>query len=383
MSSIVKIASLFCSSVIVIVIFLFSSSNSQEAVESFTPKPTVSLAGKNLISVQSNSLLEKKLELTRVNVERMSSPLLTVTGAVMARLRAGSGSVEDRWQFSSVEISSIYADWQRTGTEMEFATKQLAKTRELTAAQLVSQNRVVDRLRKLVATGTEAIRDLTAAEANLLEVQLEGQKAVYGAENQLIQSTHSHADLERRLVQAGIDPDLLLQVPVGTSLIMADVPEVRINLVVAKQACEARFYSLPNHVFKGIVRSLAPSLSTESRTLRVFFELDDEVGQLKPGMYAEIGLGTNPRNAVLAPADGVLHITDTDYILEEADHDIWRITPVQVGEQIDDRVEILSGLKGGEKVIGKGAILLKPLLVKSLLESQKEKDNNFSRGNGL
>ena len=383
MSLIVKIASIFCSGVIVIVIFLFASSNSEEAVESFTPKPTVSLAGKNLISVQSNSLLEKKLELTRVNVERMSSPLLTVTGAVMARLRAGSGSVEDRWQFSSVEISSIYADWQRTGTDMEFATKQLAKTRELTAAQLVSQNRVVDRLRKLVATGTEAIRDLTAAEANLLEVQLEGQKAVYGAENQLIQSTHSHADLERRLVQAGIDPDLLLQVPVGTSLIMADVPEVRINLVVAKQACEARFYSLPNLVFKGVVRSLAPSLSTESRTLRVFFELDDEVGQLKPGMYAEIGLGTNPRNAVLAPADGVLHITDADYILQEADHDIWRITPVQVGEQIDDRVEILSGLKGGEKVIGKGAILLKPLLVKSLLESQKEKENDFSRGNGL
>ena len=315
MSLIFKIASVFSSGVILIIIFLFVSSNSEEAVESFIPTPTVSLAGKNLISVQSNSLLEKKLELTRVKVERMSSPLLTVTGAVMARLRAGLGSVEDRWQFSSVELSSIYADWQRTGTEMDFATKQLAKTRELTAAQLVSQNRVVDRLRKLVATGTEATRDLTAAEANLLEVQLEGQKAVYEAENQLIQSTHSHADLERRLIQAGIDPDLLLQVPVGTSLVMADVPEVRINLVAAKQACEARFYSLPNHVFKGIVRSLAPSLSTESRTLRVFFELDDQVGQLKPGMYAEIGLGTNPRNAVLAPADGILHITDADYIL--------------------------------------------------------------------
>jgi hypothetical protein len=380
MSLIFKIASLFSSGVILIIIFLFVSSNSEEAVESFIPTPTVSLAGKNLISVQSNSLLEKKLELTRVKVERMSSPLLTVTGAVMARLRAGLGSVEDRWQFSSVELSSIYADWQRTGTEMDFATKQLAKTRELTAAQLVSQNRVVDRLRKLVATGTEATRDLTAAEANLLEVQLEGQKAVYEAENQLIQSTHSHADLERRLIQAGIDPDLLLQVPVGTSLVMADVPEVRINLVAAKQACEARFYSLPNHVFKGIVRSLAPSLSTESRTLRVFFELDDQVGQLKPGMYAEIGLGTNPRNAVLAPADGILHITDADYILQEEDRDIWRITPVQVGEQIDDRVEILSGLTGGEKVIGKGAILLKPLLIKSLLESQKE--NDTARGNG-
>ncbi len=381
MSSMFKTVGFLGFGILIVVIFFFVSANSDETVETFTPKPTVALAGKNLISVDSSSLLEKKLDLTHVSVERLSSPLLTVTGAVMARLRAGAGSVEDRWQFSSVELSSIYADWQRTGTEMDFATKQLAKTRELTAAQLVSQNRVVERLRKLVATGTEAIRDLTAAEASLLEIQLEGQKAVYQAENQLIQATHSHADLERRLIQAGIDPDLLLQVPVGTSLVMADVPEVRINLVTTKQACEARFYSLPDHVFKGIVRSLAPSLSTESRTLRVFFELDDQLGQLKPGMYAEIGLGTNPRNAVLAPADGILHITNNDYILQQAGQDSWQITPIQVGEQIDDRVEILSGLTGGEKVIGKGAILLKPLLVQSLLRSQKE--NESLRGSGL
>ncbi|HCT98696.1 MAG TPA: RND transporter [Methylococcaceae bacterium] len=380
MSLFFKITGFLSVAVIAIVVFLLSS-HADEAVETIAPKPTVSLAGKRLISVDANSLLEKKLDLTTVRIARLSSPLLSVTGAVMARLRAGAGSVEDRWQFSSVELSSIYADWQRTGTEMEFATKQLAKTRELTAAQLVSQNRVVERLRKLVETGTEAIRDLTAAQANLLEIQLEGQKAVYEAESQLIQATHSHADLERRLVQAGIDPDLLLQVPVGTSLVMADVPEVRLNLVATKQACEARFYSLPNHVFKGIVRSLAPSLSTESRTLRVFFELDDQLGQLKPGMYAEVGLGTNPRDAILAPAEGILHIGDNDYILQAAGNDTWYITTVQVGEQIDDHVEILSGLKGGEKVIGKGAILLKPLLVQSLIESQK--DAEFSRGNGL
>lgn len=348
MSLLFKITGFLSAAVIAIVVFLLSS-HADEAVETIAPKPTVSLAGKRLISVDANSLLEKKLDLTTVRIARLSSPLLSVTGAVMARLRAGAGSVEDRWQFSSVELSSIYADWQRTGTEMEFATKQLAKTRELTAAQLVSQNRVVERLRKLVETGTEAIRDLTAAQANLLEIQLEGQKAVYEAESQLIQATHSHADLERRLVQAGIDPDLLLQVPVGTSLVMADVPEVRLNLVTTKQACEARFYSLPNHVFKGIVRSLAPSLSTESRTLRVFFELDDQLGQLKPGMYAEVGLGTNPRDAILAPAEGILHIGDNDYILQAAGNDTWYITTVQVGEQIDDHVEILSGLKGAKK----------------------------------
>lgn len=179
----------------------------------------------------------------------------------MARLRAGSGPVEDRWQFSSVELSGTYADWQKARTEVDFAAKQLAKTRELTAAQLSAQNRAVERLRKLVATGTEAVRDLTAAEASLLETQLEGQKAVFEAESALTQATHSHAALERKLLQAGIDPALMEQAKVGAAMVMADVPEVRIGLVREGQACRARFYGLPDRTFQGVVRSLAPALS--------------------------------------------------------------------------------------------------------------------------
>lgn len=330
----------------------------------------VTLAGPGLIAVQPGSLLEKKLELTVVRKERVTTPLLTVTGAVMARLRAGSSAVEDRWQFSSVELSGIYADWQKTGTEMDFAAKRLVKTRELTAAQLNSQSKAVERLRKLVATGTEAVRDLSAAEAGLLQTQLEGQKAVFEAESALTQANHSHADLERHLLQAGVDPALLEKVPTGASLVMADVPEVRIGLVAAGQACEARFYGLPNHTFKGIVRSLAPALSPERRTLRVFFELNDQEGKLKPGMYAEIGLGTDPRQAVLAPADGILHIGDADYALAEAGAGLWKVTAIQVGERAGEREEILDGLKGGERIVGSGAILLKPLVVQSLLQAK-------------
>ncbi|SMF95425.1 Barrel-sandwich domain of CusB or HlyD membrane-fusion [Methylomagnum ishizawai] len=337
--------------------------------------PAVSLAGPGVVAVQPGSLLEKKLEIAQVRQERLTTPLLSVSGAVMARLRAGAGPMEDRWQFSGIELSGIYADWQKTGTEMEFAAKQLSKTRELTAAQYHSQARVVDRLRKLVATGTEAVRDLTSAEANLLQMQLEGEKAVFDAESALTQATHAHADLERRLLQAGVDPDLLEKEPAGASLVMADVPEVRISQVAVGQACEARFYGLPGQVFRGVVRSLAPALSPERRTLRVFFALMDAEGKLKPGMYAEIGLGTDPRLAVLAPADGVLHIGDADYVLKAENPGLWRVNPIQVGERAGDYVEILGGLKGGETIVGSGAILLKPLVVQSLLAGLRAADH--------
>jgi len=216
---------------------------------------------------------------------------------------------------------------------------------------------------------------LTSAEASLLEIQLEGQKDVYEAETALTVATRTRAALERKLFQEGIDPLLLEHSNPGIALIMADVPELKISQVSVGQSCTARFYGLSDQSFSGKVRSLAPTLSPERHTLRVFFELNDQYDQFKPGMYAEIGLGTDPRSAILIPTDSVLHSQDSDYVLVNRGPDLWRVTEVQVGESVDDHVEILKGLIGGEEIIGNGAILLKPMLVQALQSEVTNKDS--------
>jgi hypothetical protein len=353
----------------------------QEAVANQQKPDTgavVELVAPRIIAVKSGSLLEQKLSISTVQKEQITTPLLTVAGAVIARLPAGSGPMEDRWQFNSIDLSGVYADWQRARAEKEFNAKRLIKIRELTAAQFNSQKLADDRLRKLVAIGTEAIRDLTAADANLLQVQLEGQKAVYEAETALTVSTRSRAALEQKLLQEGVDPLLLQSSSPGVALIMADVPELRISLVSVGQSCVAQFYGLPEKKFIGKVKSLAPTLSAQRHTLRVFFELNDENDQFKPGMYAEIGLGTDPRAAILIPTDGVLHSENTDFVLIGAGPGLWRITQVQVGENISDRVEILKGLQENERIIGNGAILLKPMLVQALQNNTAGTKNQSS-----
>lgn len=358
---------------VAVLVLLSLNAGADSKPETVVSSPVVELAGNRLIRVKAGSLLEQKFSITSVQKQRITTPLLVVTGAVVARLPVGSAPKEDRWQFNSIELSGVYADWQRAQAEKDFNAKRLEKIRELTAAQYNSQKLAVDRLRKLVATGTEAIRDLTAAEATLMEVQLGGQKDVYEAETALTVSSRSRAALERKLLQEGVDPVLLESSSPGVSLIMADVPELRISLVAVGQACAARFYGLPDQVFAGKVRSLAPTLSAERHTLRVFFELNDATDQFKPGMYAEIGLGTDPRDAILVPTDGVLHSGNSDYVLIGAQEGLWRITEVSVGESIDDRIEILKGVREGERIIGNGAILLKPMLVQSL--QNEEADN--------
>jgi RND family efflux transporter MFP subunit len=340
---------------------------------SATPEPAVEpaeeavkVAGPQLIAVQPNSPLANKLDVRTVTAEHISTPLLTVTGSVVARLAPGKDSPDARWDFSHLELATAYADWLRARAEEPYAEQQLAKTRELAAARIAAQTKVVERLRQLVKVGTDAPRDLAKEEADLVQAQLEGQKQTFEAELALKNAVQARAALQRQLFQSGVDPELLSRAQDGTVIVVADVPETRLGLVRDGQSAVARFFALPGETFSAHVKSQAPALVSERRTLRVFFELDDPQAHLRPGMFADVGLGTEPREALLVPSDAILHVGGSDYVLAQTDGGLWRVAEVQVGETSGTNVEILSGLAPGATIVGAGAILLKPLVVQAL-----------------
>ena len=73
-------------------------------------------------------------------------------------------------------------------------------------------------------------------------------------------------------------------------------------------------------------------ISKDKRMLNVQFVVKDPEGVIRPGMFAQIGLGTDKRQSLLMPADGVLHVEDKDYALVAAEPGTWRIVEVQIGE---------------------------------------------------
>ncbi|HTI50906.1 MAG TPA: efflux RND transporter periplasmic adaptor subunit, partial [Planctomycetaceae bacterium] len=122
----------------------------------------------------------------------------------------------------------------------------------------------------------------------------------------------------------------------------------------------------PDRTFAAHVETLSPLLSDQRRTLRVLFELSDPDNVLRPGMFAEVGLGTDDREALLIPADALLHISQEDYIVVGAGPGKWRVTLVRTGEEHEGTFEVLRGLAPGGTVIGSVAILLKPAVMQAL-----------------
>jgi cobalt-zinc-cadmium efflux system membrane fusion protein len=326
------------------------------------------------ILIPAGSPLEAKVEIVEVQPEEVSFPLLRVTGSIVARLldvsmmENKSKAAEDRWQFSNEDLSSTYAEWLKTQTEIDNAKKQLAKVEELTRTTVEFKTKVVTRTEKLVASGTEAPRELVSAKADLEQFRLQGQKDVYTAQSALKLAEKNLDSLERRFQQAGIDPEVFDNPEEDTTLIVANVPEQKMAIVHEGQGCTASLYGYPGRFFSGHVEKIGATVSQERRTMRVLFHITDSEDLLKPGMFAEIGLGTDKRPALLVPAEAMLHVGSTDYLLVEAERGRWKITPCVAGESHGTKVEITQGLEAGQRIIARGAILLKPLVVQAKIK---------------
>ncbi|MBX9788973.1 MAG: efflux RND transporter periplasmic adaptor subunit [Pirellulales bacterium] len=335
---------------------------------SFQPSDSLAqVTGPHQVYIRADTPLARNLELISVGKKTVSYPLITVTGSVVARVAPGSESLDGRWQFANGEIATAYADWLRTTADIEFNEKQLNTTRELSKAQVDRNEAIVSRLKSL--TGSIPVKELMAAEADLVQVRLQGQKDIFAAESLLRASRRDHAALERQLAQAGIEPVALSRARDGMVLVSANVPEAKIGLVKEGQGCEVRFFGLPGVVYSAHVEELGSVLSTERRTLRVLFDLDDPEGRLRPGMFAEIGLGADEREATLIPTNAVVHINRGDYVFRQTpDGQHFDVVEVEVSESPGEFVEVIKGLQPGDRIAGHDAVLLKPLAVRSLAE---------------
>lgn len=332
------------------------------------PQEVVKIVGPGRIHVTPGSPFDHKVHVVPVRQADLSEPILTVTGRVVASLRPGKAGQHDYWQFDSVETLAAYTDWQKAQADIAYSETQLQQVQLLAETRLAAQREVVRRLEKLVEAGTDTIRDLVAERANLIQVEISGRQEIHQAETALRVARREEAAQARRLQQAGLDVELLQAATSDIDIVMADVPEGRLNQVRIGQGCIARFFGLPKEPFPGRVKSIAPVLSAERRSLRVLFTIDDPDDKLRPGMFAEIGLGTDQRQALLVPADAILHIGRADYVLLQDGAETWQIVEVQVGEPYHNEIQILDGLEAGARVISTGAILFKPLVVRALQE---------------
>jgi cobalt-zinc-cadmium efflux system membrane fusion protein len=133
-----------------------------------------------------------------------------------------------------------------------------------------------------------------------------------------------------------------------------DLPYVRVGDQVTIQT------DAYSEVFHGRIAYVAASLDPSTRTLQARIETNNPGEKLKKDMYvvATVNAGTI-RDALALPDAAVLRDTENQpfvYAMSSANQ--FGRRSVTLGESLDGKTEIMSGLKPGDQVVGNGSLFL-------------------------
>lgn len=108
----------------------------------------------------------------------------------------------------------------------------------------------------------------------------------------------------------------------------------------------------------GQVRYVGEMLDPDTRTVKVRLPFDNRDGRLKPGMFAEATLLSRAHQGVLVPMAAVVQSGFSSRAFVEVKP--WSFVPreLTLGAQIGQQVEVLSGLKAGDRIVVKDGVLL-------------------------
>ncbi len=110
--------------------------------------------------------------------------------------------------------------------------------------------------------------------------------------------------------------------------------------------------------FQAVVSDTPPQFDPNTRTLKVRLEADNPGFILRPDMFVDVEFPVKLPAAITVPADAVLDSGIRKTVFVEAGNGIFEPREVETGWRIGNRVEIVSGLKPGERIVISGNFLI-------------------------
>ncbi len=133
-----------------------------------------------------------------------------------------------------------------------------------------------------------------------------------------------------------------------------DLPYVRVGDQVAIQT------DAYPEVFHGRIAYVAASLDPSTRTLQARIETNNPGEKLKKDMYVAATVNAGAiQNAIALPDAAVLRDSENQpFVYAKASSNQFGRRSVTLGESLNGRTEITSGLKAGDQVVGNGGLFL-------------------------
>lgn len=139
-------------------------------------------------------------------------------------------------------------------------------------------------------------------------------------------------DTSQYKVEASVDERLVQKIKKGTKVyILLDSSGERIS---------------------GSIREIVPAIDPASRTFLVKIPLKGR--GLKSGLYCKVLIPEGQKETILVPKKAVVEKGQLEGVYVVDDRKVMTFRLIRTGKSFEDRIEVLSGLKGGEEVVVEG-----------------------------
>ena len=168
----------------------------------------------------------------------------------------------------------------------------------------------------------------------------------------------------RRHVQAGTfskaGAAIFTVADTSTLLAKAVVGEAQITELALGKSVNVKVDALKGQEFRGTITRLSPAASVPTRTFTAEVSIPNPDGQIKVGMFANAAVVGQQRQNVLAVPESALVMREdqkTVFVATEENRVVQKV--LKLGDAAGGWVEVLSGLKEGERIVIAGQHKLK------------------------
>lgn len=137
-----------------------------------------------------------------------------------------------------------------------------------------------------------------------------------------------------------------------------EVYENEFSFVKMGQRVEIMSQSYPGKTFSGRVSFIYPFLDPKTRTVKVRVQLANPGLKLKPDMFVNARIMAPMGNTLVVPATALMDTGKRQVVWVESQPGMFEPRDVQVGARVGDQVQILSGIRRGDKVAASGGYLI-------------------------
>ncbi len=261
-------------------------------------------------------------------------------------------------------LNQAQAELEAAKTQAALAEKEYQRAKKLIQRQAISQSLMDERTNSRQA----AAASVQSAQARLEIAQI---NLDYAHVKAPISGKVSRAEItEGNLVQAGMNAPLLTSIVSDDSVYVDFEIDERTYISSVKTKNSGDDVKTPVRVklsssddleFKGNVHSFDNRIDPASGTIRARAIFDNKDGLLLPGMSVSVLMGNaGDEKRILISERAIGTDQDRKFVFIVNDQNMTEYREVKIGESVNGKRVVLSGLKDRETVITEGLVRIRP-----------------------